>query len=289
MLNDLPKIETSIIGGSNAHLLKESWGEELQEFQLDTPFGLSHVIKIYKINNKEIAFIFRHGTSGYNITAPFVNYRANIYAAKLMGSKRIISWTGPGSISKKFEIGDIVIPHDILDFTKKRAYTFFEGKGLGFIRVNPCFCPYLRSAMIELLSSFNISYHEKGIYVCTEGPRLETAAEIRFFELAGADMVGMTLVPEAFLARELEMCYASICYITNYAEREDIEYKEGELFEGTLPDDKKALVEKAVKVIPQIIKELLKVEDKEDCICKKSMLRYKKTGKITENFIDWFK
>lgn len=278
-----------VIGGSNAHLLYKAFGDAVEEFNLDTPFGKSHLIKKYRVGNLEFYFLFRHGVHGYDITAPYVNYRANIYAAKKLGCSRIVSWTGPGSINKSFEIGDLVIPNDIIDFTKKRDYTFFEKKGLGFIRVNPCFCPKMRKELKDILETFGHPYHQSGVYICTEGPRLETAAEIRYFSLIGADMVGMTLVPETFLARELEICYASICYITNYAEREDIEYREGELFEGTLPKAKAKDVDKALQYLPEIIKKILTKEDDKECICKKSMLRYKKTGRISDNFEEWIK
>jgi len=278
-----------IIAGSNAHNLKNHFGNTLKEFYLDTPFGRSHLIRKYEYNGKSFYVIFRHGVDGYNISAPFVNYRANIFAAKKLGVRRIFAWTGPGAINKNFEIGDFVIPHDVIDFTKKRDYTFFDNKGLGFIRVNPCFCPSLCNHLVGILDKIKHPYHKKGVYVCTEGPRLETASEIRFFKQIGADMVGMTLVPEVFLAREMEICYAAICYITNYAESDDIEYKEGELFEGTLPEDKKKNVEVAISLLPEIVIKILETKDNENCICKKSMLRYKKAGIITENFEDWVK
>lgn len=278
-----------VIGGSNAHLLYKVFGNAVEEFNVDTPFGKSHLIKRYRLENIEFYFLFRHGVQGYDLTAPYVNYRANIYAAKKLGCTRIVSWTGPGAIKRSFEIGDLVIPNDIIDFTKKRDYTFFENKGLGFIRVNPCFCPKIRKELIDILENFGHPYHKNGVYVCTEGPRLETAAEIRYFSQIGADMVGMTLVPETFLARELEICYASICYITNYAEREDIEYREGELFEGTLPKEKSKDVDKALQLLPEIVKKMLKKEDDKECVCKKSMLRYKKAGKISVNFEEWLK
>lgn len=280
-------IDTFIIAGSNAHTLKDKWGDIKDEFIYPTPFGNSHRIRLHEIDKKLFGVIFRHGVDGYDITAPYVNYRANIYAAKKLGCKRIIAWTGPGGISKKLEIGDIAIPHDIIDFTKKRDYTFFENRGLGFIRVNPCFCPSLREMIISSCNIMGIKNYSKGVYVCTEGPRLETVAEINMFKMLGGDMVGMTLVPEVFLARELEICYAAICYITNYAESEEYEYIEGELFEGTLPEDKKSLVDKAISFFPDIIKKIVLLDDVEDCLCKKSMLRYKKSGKIKGDFENW--
>lgn len=280
-------IDTFIIAGSSAHIVKDLWGEIVDEVICPTPFGNSHRIRLHKVSEKIFGVIYRHGVEGYDVTASFVNYRANIYAAKKLGCKRIFSWTGPGAISSDYEIGDIVIPHDILDFTKKRDYTFFEKKGLGFIRMNPCFCPTIREKLIDTCKNNNIKHHKKGVYVCTEGPRLETASEIKMFKMLGADMVGMTLVPEVYLARELEICYGVVCYITNYAECETIKYKEGELFEGTLPEDKKCLVDKAVNYFPKMMLEMVLTEDNKDCLCKKSMLRYKKAGKITNNFEDW--
>ncbi len=281
------EIDTFIIAGSNAHKVKDMWGESVDEIICDTPFGRSHRIRLYELKGKRFGVIFRHGVGGYDITAPYVNYRANIYAAKKMGCRRIFSWTGPGAISEGYEIGDLVIPHDIIDFTKKRDYTFYEKKGLGFIRVNPCFCNTIRENAIKICESLNVRYHKKGVYVCTEGPRLETVAEIKMFRLLGGDMVGMTLVPEAFLARELEICYATICYITNYAESETLSYQEGELFEGTLPEEKKVLVDNVVSLFPDIMQRLLMTEDKGDCIYKKSIKKKKKYGKIGENFEDW--
>ncbi len=278
-----------ILGGSNAHLLKDAFGDHKEEFRIETPFGNSHVIRRYVSDNYEFFFLFRHGVRGYEITAPFVNYRANIYAAKKLGVKRILSWTGPGAITPKFEIGDLVVPTDIIDFTKKRDYTFFDNGRLGFIRVSPPFCHSIREELIKILEKLSHPFHKKGVYICTEGPRLETPAEIRFFSAIGAEMVGMTLSPEAFLARELEICYGSICYITNYAEREDIEYKAGELFEGTLPEDRKKHVDKALSVLTEVVKYFIKNPDNSNCLCKKSMLRYKKLGKIGENFEDWIK
>ncbi|GAB4439730.1 MAG: S-methyl-5'-thioadenosine phosphorylase [bacterium] len=282
-------IDIFIIAGSNAHTLKDKWGEIKDEFIYPTPFGNSHRIRVYELEGKPFGLLFRHGVEGYDITAPYVNYRANIYAVKKLGCKRIIAWTGPGAISEKYEIGDIVIPHDVIDFTKKREYTFFQNKGLGFIRANPCFCPSVREEIRNSCEKLGIKYHSNGVYICTEGPRLETAAEIKMFKMLGADMVGMTLVPEVFLARELEICYAAICYITNYAESEEHAYKEGELFEGTLPEDKKPLVEKAIAAFPEIIRDVLKNEDRENCLCKKSMLRYKKSGKISGDFENWIR
>lgn len=283
-------IDILIIGGSGAYFIeKKLLGKFIKTVSADTPFGKSSPIHVFEQLSERFGFLSRHGEKGYNLTAPFVNYRANIYAAKLLGVKRIISWTGPGAISKNLKPGDFVIPSDIIDFTKSRKTTFFENKGLGFIRQNPLFCPEMTDILKKMpFDGFKV--HKSGIYVCTEGPRLETKAEIDFFKVINGDMVGMTLVPEVFLSKELEICYASICYITNYAEGvKPLKYKKGELFEGTLPPEEKLKVDKCINYFPEIIKNLLSLMKKErKCPCKDSMLRYKKRGDISKNWKSWF-
>ncbi|OGW18735.1 MAG: phosphorylase, partial [Nitrospinae bacterium RIFCSPLOWO2_12_FULL_47_7] len=229
------KESLAVIGGSGAyHLLaKSELGEEKECVTLDTPFGKSAPIHRFYSGSQSFLFLSRHGEKDYSIAAPFVNYRANIYALKECGVERIISWSGPGIISSAFRPGDFVVPHDIIDETRKRESTFYKDKGLGFIRQNTPFCPQIHEALCETLHSADLAHRTDGVYICTEGPRLESSAEIRKFRIIGADLVGMTLAPETFLARELEMCYAALCYLTNYAEGVvEREFREGELFEG---------------------------------------------------------
>lgn len=276
------KIKIMIIGGSGAYnFSNEAIGSFKKEVSVNTPYGKVNNIRIFQIEGITTAFLSRHGISGYSLTAPFVNYRANIWSAKELGAERILSWTGPGAINNRFKPGDLVIPDDIIDFTKTRPLTFFENSGLGFIRQNPVFCPTLQGALLKIAGKTHKRVHKKGAYVCTEGPRLETPAEIRFFKQIGADMVGMTLVPEVFLAKELEICYGTICYITNYAEGiKKMPYKKGVLFEGTLPEKEKVLVEKSHRLLPEIIKEtVIKLAGApRTCPCKDAMLRYKEKG-----------
>lgn len=276
------KAKIMIIGGSGAYnFAPQAFGSFKKEMTVNTPYGKVKNIRIFEIEGIKTAFLSRHGISGYSLTAPFVNYRANIWSAKELGAERILSWTGPGAINKNFRPGDLVIPDDIIDFTKTRPITFFENSGLGFIRQNPVFCPTLQKTLLEISKKRHKKVHKKGVYVCTEGPRLETSAEIRFFKQIGADMVGMTLVPEAFLAKELEICYGTICYITNYAEGiKKMPYKKGVLFEGTLPEKKKALVQESLALMPSIIKDAItKIADTpRACLCKDAMLRYRKRG-----------
>jgi 5'-methylthioadenosine phosphorylase len=221
-----------------------------------------------------------------------VNYRANIYAAKSLGVTRIVAWTGPGAISRKLRPGDLVLPDDLLDFTRNRPSTFYEGKGIGFIRQFPVFCERLRDGLRSAAkrSEGGERLHAAGTYACTEGPRLETPAEIRFLARAGADLVGMTLCPEAFLARELEICYAPVAYVTNYAEGvRKMPYRRGALFEGMLPPGEAAAVEAAKNAIPGIAIAAARAiaGEERDCPCAVSMERYRKRGVIGPDFRAW--
>jgi len=276
------KVKNAVIGGSKADTLlskKKIIGKRVGEEQ--TPFGKSQMIFLVRCDDIEFLFLTRHGEKGYELNASSINYRANIYALKELGVERILSWSGPGAINEDLELGQYLLPDDLIDETKSRILSFYaKNSGLGFIRSNPVFCPQLRDELERTLEGFKYKYGREGVYVCTEGPRVETKAEIKKFKLLGADVVGMTLIPEVFLARELEMCYVSLCYITNYAEgiKEEKEYKKGILFDGLNTDEEMKKVNKAVEQFPQIIKEFYKrlLVKERNCNCKELMERYKK-------------
>jgi 5'-methylthioadenosine phosphorylase len=264
----------------------------LSSRRVRTPFGLSNPLHLYDKDGFRYLFLSRHGERGYEKTAPFVNYRANIYGAKALGVQRIVAWTGPGIISAGYRPGDLVLPDDLLDFTRTRPSTFYEGKGIGFIRQSPVFCETLRASLRAAWGrgAAGILLHAKGTYACTEGPRLETPAEVRFLAGAGADMVGMTLCPEAFLARELEICYAPVGYLTNYAEGvKPLPYRRAALFEGMLPEKSAGRVERAKNAIPLLAvaaARALSGKDR-DCPCAVSMERYRRRGIIGDDFRTW--
>ncbi|HEY4715567.1 MAG TPA: MTAP family purine nucleoside phosphorylase [bacterium] len=287
------KISALIIGGSKAYELKKTaWGREIDSLKIKTPYGCSNPVRIYEKSGVLFGFISRHGEQGYSKIAGAVNYPANIYAAKTLGVNTILSWSGPGAISNRLKPGMFFIPDDLMDLTKKRIYTFFEKKGLGFIRQNPVFCPEISAAIKSVLSEARHKYRAGGVYVCTEGPRLETPAEIRAFRMLGGDAVGMTVVPEVFLAKELEICYAVICYISNYAEGvKPLQYKKGELFEGTLPARLQNKVKHSIEILPEIMLKVLRIsaDRKKECNCSHAMLRYKREGRISGRWRDWLK
>ncbi len=284
-------VSFAVIGGSQAYDLLQNGnitGERIGALQ--TPFGNSQPVYLIQNPQYDMLFLSRHGEKGYNTTAPFVNYRANIYALKELGVKQIVSWSGPGTINQSYKIGEFVLADDIVDETHGRESTFYKNKGVGFIRQFPVFCPTLRKCIRYSLDNLLITFSESGTYVCTQGPRLETPAEIRKYKSYGGGLVGMTLAPEVFLAKELEMCYAAICYVTNYAEGIlNRPFKAGELFEGLSNDTDRKTVEKAVSKFPIIITEIAKNIKQQDliCQCQSSMERYKIRGDIGTDWHEW--
>ena len=281
-------VRIAVIGGSGAyHLLtKESLGKEKKCQSIDTPYGESAPIHHFSIDGLEFLFLSRHGEMDYSITAPFVNYRANIYALKECGVQRIIAWSGPGIINTAFEPGDFVVPHDIIDETKNRPTTFFDNTGIGFIRQSRPFCPQIANALHDVLHETDLQHHNQAVYACTEGPRLETPAEIRKLRILGADLVGMTLAPEAFLAREKEICYSPFCYLTNYAEGvKPRKFEKGELFEGMQTIEEKKQVDNAIQKFPSLIRTVFETlkEEERTCDCSEALRRYKNKGFVSED------
>ncbi|MBP7867540.1 MAG: MTAP family purine nucleoside phosphorylase [Acidobacteria bacterium] len=283
----------AVVGGSAAWRLLERAGWEVREtVTVETPFGPSPPVRTVRWEGGAVArFVSRHGEDRYAVSAPFVNYRAIVWALKSLGTERILAWSGPGSLRpKRFRPGDLVIPDDLVDETRNRPSTFFAGKGWGFIRVHPVFCPEACKALRQGTRDAGRGCRDGGTYVCTEGPRLETPAEIRKCRVIGGDLVGMTLCPEAFLARELEMCYAPLCYVTNFAEglvRRPA--KPGVLFGGMLTDAERERVDECVEAFPAVfghaLARLAVLPGR--CICRQAMLRYRREGVLGEDWREW--
>jgi len=260
--------------------------------QPDTPFGRSNPIHLLRHRDLAFAVVSRFGEERYATNAPSLPVRSYLWALKDMGVERILSWSAPGAINEAFRPGDLVIPDDLIDETTSRPRSFFVGTGLGFIRQNPVFCPELRGMLLKNEALAGRGCHPRGVYVCTEGPRLETPAEIRKYRLFGADLVGETLCPEVFLARELELCYAAICCVVNYAEGvREAPYRPGVLFEGLLSEEDRPKVERVEREFPDIL--LSVIEDASRltraCHCKYLMLRYKLRGDISEDWRTWIR
>lgn len=175
---------------------------------------------MYKVHThgKTVIFVARHGKD-HTIPPHKINYRANIWGLKKLGVTFIISTTAVGSLNENFKPGHFVLTDQFLDFTKNRITTFYEGgdRPVAHLDVTNPYCPELRDILQKVGTEQGLSVHNGGTYVCTEGPRFETPAEIKMFHMLGGDTVGMTNVPEVNLANEAEMAYATISMITNYA------------------------------------------------------------------------
>ncbi len=208
------KVKVGIIGGSGVYELLG----KVRDKGVKTPYGKpSDKISVGEISRKKVAFIPRHRKK-HTIPPHKINHRANIYALKSLGVENIISTASVGIINANIEIGDFIILDDFLDFTKKH-HTFFDkfDDGPLLLDLTHPFSTKLRKILIEVCREKEYSFHDKGIYVNTPGPRLETPAEIRMFNILDADVVGQTVAPEAILSKELDIDYASIAIGINYA------------------------------------------------------------------------
>jgi 5'-methylthioadenosine phosphorylase len=255
-----------------------------------TPYGASHPVHFFAHEGLTFGVLSRHGEAGYELSAPFLNPRANLYALKALGVEKILAWVAPGSLREEMAPGDLVVPHDVLDEGQGGPHTFYSGVGWGFIRHNPVFCPELRAALLETLAGVPFKVHDRAVYVATTGPRLETAAEIRKFGLLGGDVVGQTLVPEVFLARELEFCYVGLTYVVNYAEGLlDRPYQPGVLFEGLATPQEVDRVQAVEAAFPDLILRLLPAlaETSRACPCPRLMERYRLRGDISGDWRTW--
>jgi 5'-methylthioadenosine phosphorylase len=207
-------MKLGIIGGSGLYDIDgfEYGGEEMLGTDWGEPSGAYRKF-VYK--GVELYFLNRHGAN-HSIPPHKVNYRANIDGFSKLGVERIISFTAVGGISGA-EPGDIVLPDNAIDFTSGREQTFYDGGLIHHIDFTEPFCPELRMLVKESAAASGTKLWDGGVYLCTNGPRLETAAEIKAFGGLGATLVGMTLFPEAPLAREREICYANVSVVTNLA------------------------------------------------------------------------
>jgi 5'-methylthioadenosine phosphorylase len=184
-----------------------------------TPYGEpSGALTFGRICGQEVIFLARHGY-GHTIPPHEVNYRANLWALKDHGVDRVVSVATVGGIHPDLIPGTLVIPDQIIDYTHGRAATYFVGNGKPVTHFDFTFpyCDAMRAALLQAAANAGISLRDGGVYGVAQGPRLETAAEINRMERDGADMVGMTGMPEAYLARELELCYAAVGAVVNHA------------------------------------------------------------------------
>jgi 5'-methylthioadenosine phosphorylase len=253
--------EIGIIGGTGLYdpeLLKN-----VEEVTVDTPYGPpSDAITIGDLEGRRVAFLPRHGKK-HTIRPTDVNSRANIFALKKLGVMRILAPSAVGSLKEDSKPGDIVFVDQFIDRTTKREQSFYTGNKVCHISVAEPMCPEMRQTLIAITKDIGVRAHDTGTYVCIEGPRFSTKAESRLFRSWGADIIGMTLVPECVLAREAELCYASISTVTDY----DV-WKDHPVCADEVVATMKASVEKVKRIILEAVSRLPK---ERSCGCKDAL------------------
>jgi 5'-methylthioadenosine phosphorylase len=207
-------ITLAIIGGSGLYSMPGLTDTKI--FDLETPFGKpSAPVVVGTLEEQRVAFLARHGI-GHHIMPTEVNYRANIYALKTLGVERVVSISACGSLREDYAPGHIVIPDQVFDNTKGRARTFF-GEGLvAHVGTADPFCQELSVQLGKAVAQTGATVHAGGAFITIEGPRFSTKSESNTFRGWGMSIIGMTTSPEAFLAREAEMCYAVMAHVTDY-------------------------------------------------------------------------
>ncbi|MFC1486488.1 S-methyl-5'-thioadenosine phosphorylase [Thermoproteota archaeon] len=257
--------EIGIIGGTGVY--DQENFEDSKEIKVFTPFGeTSDLISVGVSNNVTMAFIPRHGRN-HTISPHRVNYRANVWALKQLGVKRIIASTAVGSLREDYGPGTFVIPDQFIDRTKKRLDTFYDGGQVCHISSADPFCEQLRHFFIKAAQKLELDVKTSGTYVCIEGPRFSTRAESRLFQMWNADIVGMTLYPECILAREAELCYVSISMVTDY----DV-WAESPVSSKEVIDKARKSNEKLKKLILETLPQIPKTKTCECCTALKDAL-----------------
>jgi 5'-methylthioadenosine phosphorylase len=205
-------VKIGIFGGSGFY----SFLDDVQEEKVDTPYGApSAPVSIGRIGDVNVAFLPRHGVD-HQLPPHMINYRANVWALKDLGVERIIGPCAAGSLKKEVEPGHFVISDQLVDRTTGRKDTYYDGPETTHISFADPYCPVMREHALKAGSELGIPVHDGGTVVTIQGPRFSTRAESRWFQDCGWEVINMTQYPEAYLARELEICYANIALITDY-------------------------------------------------------------------------
>jgi 5'-methylthioadenosine phosphorylase len=208
------RVQIGIIGGTGLYQMEGF--TDVSEVALDTPFGKpSDALMVGVLEGRRVAFLPRHGR-GHRILPHELNFQANVFAMKRLGVKWILSVSAVGSLKEEYAPQHVVVPDQFIDRTRQRKSTFF-GRGLvahvGF--AHP-FCRPLSKVMVDACAEAGATYHAGGTYVCMEGPQFSTLAESQLYRSWGADLIGMTNLQEAKLAREAEICYSTLALVTDY-------------------------------------------------------------------------
>lgn len=254
-------VKVGIIGGSGVY--DPNLFEDSKKIKVHTPYGkTSDWVSIGKFKGVDMVVVPRH-REGHHINPTDVNYRANIWAMKELNVTHIIATGAVGSLKEEIKPGDLVFTDQFIDRTTKRQSTFYEGNQVCHISVAEPTCKELRKLLIQEAKKLGIRHHEKGTCVVIEGPRFSTKAESAMHKMWGADIVGMTMVPECVLAREAGICYATVALVTDY----DV-WKEHEV---TIEEIIKVMGENLDKFKKLVAAVVPKIQDNEDCECRKAI------------------
>jgi len=248
--------DLACFAGGPLHKALESG--RLKGRQLDparTPFGAAEAI--LRVENVPAPFyvVPRHPPDHKRRGPWQLNYRATLYALKDLGVQAVLDWAAAGAITHNMQIGQIVLPEDLVDLTRRREQTFFERTALGLLRQFPVFCPTLRGALEEVLGGLGADTNAGGTAAATEGPRLETAAEVRMLAGMGAEIVTHSIAPLPFLAKELQLCMAAGLYVVNYAETGSRHrpFSAGSLFGGLTQASDEERLRHLTDILPEML------------------------------------
>jgi 5'-methylthioadenosine phosphorylase len=206
--------DIGIIGGSGLYEMEGL--QRVREVNVRTPFGApSDALLLGTINGIRIAFLARHGR-GHRISPSEINYRANIYALKAVGVSAVISVSAVGSMKEQIRPGEVVLPNQFVDLTKRRTSTFFDQGIVAHVAFSDPVCPRVSGALLKAAQEAGATVHPQGVYLCIEGPQFSTRGESMIYRQWRVDVIGMTNLPEAKLAREAELCYATMALVTDY-------------------------------------------------------------------------
>ena len=245
----------AIIGGTGVYEL----GEAARAEKLPTPYG---AVACYRLTlaGREVIFLARHGVD-HSVPPHRVNYRANIWALHALGVREVLATQAVGSLTMHVAPGHFVLVSQFLDFTKNRPSTFFDGHDGQVLHVDVThpYCLRLTQRLLRAGKFLGEELHSDAVYACTEGPRFETAAEVRALRMLGADVVGMTNVPEVVLAREAGLCYAAVCIVSNWG---------AGMTESPLTHDEVLdVMDKRTPALQGIIANFVSMHVDEDCPC----------------------
>lgn len=259
-MNNNQKAEIGIFGGSGFY----SFLEKVEEYDVYTPYGSpSDKITVGLVEGRKVAFMPRHGKD-HSLPPHRINYRANIFAMKMLGVKCIFGPCVSGSLQPHIKPGHFVVCDQFVDRTKGRIDTFYDGPKTIHLAMAEPYCPELRRIVIESAKELNIDYHPEGTVVVIQGPRFSTRSESRWYSSQGWEVINMTQYPEAYLAREQEMCYVNISLITDYDAG----------LEGH-PEIKPVTIEEVIRVSNEnnkkltalLLKAISKIPEEHDCTC----------------------